>query len=294
MHLQRSHLALPGLALVTVAGIVPLLILVVLSFFIVEDYNVVPAFSLKSWAELVSRPFYAILIGKAVLYGMVTVLLTALAGYPIALAIMRLEASNKAIVVMMLMSPLYVGEVVRLYAWRLVLGATGLVNYTLMSLGWVESPVSWLLFSPVATLLVLFYNNLPLMVVVLWIALERIDRPVLEVARDLGARPVTVFLRIILPLTQTGLAAGSFIVYALAAGDILTPRYIGGASGATALEMLDNLFGAAFDWPMASALSLALLVALALPALILARLMAENRIKGEPRGTALGGGPRIP
>lgn len=285
-NLQRSHLALPGLALVTVAGVVPLLILVVLSFFVVENYNVVPAFSLRAWSELVARPFYAVLIGKAVLYGVAAVVVTALAGYPIALAILRLRPSHKAVVVMLLMSPLYVGEVVRLYAWRLVLGATGLANYILMSVGAVDTPVSWLLFSPFATILVLVYNNLPLMVIVLWISLERIDRSILEVARDLGARPFTVFLRIVLPLTLPGLAAGSFIVYALAAGDILTPRYIGGASGATALEMLDNLFGSAFDWPMASALSLALLAALALPAVILARVLPVNR--------ALAGGRRSP
>jgi spermidine/putrescine transport system permease protein len=283
--LNRAHLTLPGFVFAAVMGFVPLVILVVLSFFRVEDYTLVPDVSLGNWAELLGRPFYLGLIGKAVLYGLITAVLSAVAGYPVALALRRLTPAGKALAVTMLMSPLYVGEVVRLYAWRLVLGAQGLVNHGLTSFGLVDQPVDWLLFSPFSTGLVLFYNNLPLMIVVLWIALERIDRSLFEVARDLGAGPMQAFWRIVLPLTLPGLCAGSFVVYALAAGDILTPRFMGGASGATALEMVDNLFGTAFDWPMAAALSFGLLVALASPLLVVA-VVAGLRARRSARGTA--------
>ena len=121
-----------------------------------------------------------------------------------------------------------------------------------------------------ATTLALFYDELPFMTRALWIAAERVDPRLVEAARDLGARPLTAFLRIVLPLTSTGLCAGSLAVFALAAGDLQTSNYLGGPSGATALASIDNFFGTAFDWPLASALALALLVGLTVAAVILA------------------------
>lgn len=261
---SRAYLATP-VALVLLTGCVaPLMILIVFSFFDVDldTYSLVPAFLPRAWAELISKPLYAQLIGKAVVHGIGTACLAAICGYPIALALARVPVQWRGVAGVVLLTPLYTGEIVRIYAWRIVLGAEGMVNATLQGLHLIDKPLQFLLFTPFTTHLVLLYNNLPFMVLALWISVSLVDQRLIEAARDLGAYPWQAFLRITLPLTLPGLSVGLFAVFALAAGDMMTPMMLGGTSGATAMGMIDTLFGTAFDWPLASALALALLFTL--------------------------------
>ena len=266
----RSLLALPMVLLLLGGAILPLAILVVISFWSVDfdAFELVPGFGLASWREVLGNPTYPYLIGKAVLTGSVTAGLTALAGYPIALSLLRVPQRWKSVALVVLMTPLYTGEIVRIYAWRLVLGTDGLVNGVLLGLHLVQVPVKVILFSPVSTILALVYDELPFMTLALWIAVERLDLRLVEAARDLGARPLTAFVRVTLPMTSTGLCAGALAVFALSAGDLQTPNFLGGPTGATALASIDNFFGTAFDWPTASALALSLLFALGIVAAV--------------------------
>ncbi len=283
--LGRRHLAIPVGIIVVLGCIAPLVVLCIFSVFEVEDFELVAAFSPRAWIELVTQPVYGNLIGRAVLSGAVASVTTALVGYPVALAFERLPPAWKGVGLVVLLTPLYTGEIVRVYAWRIVLGSEGLVNSVLEGLGLIHAPLKFLLFSPFATALVLTYNNLPYMVLAIWVSAEMIDRRLIEAARDLGARPIEAFTRVILPLTTPGLAAGIFVVFALAAGEMLTPSLLGGTSGATAMAMIDNLFGTAFDWPMASALALGLLAALfgtaSLAAWLLLRLKGARAVMGQ-------------
>lgn len=258
----RQHLALPVALAIVLGCVVPLMVLFVFSVFRVEDFDLVPDFSLASWRELLTNPTYAILIGNAVVSGVGTAVITALPGYPIALALARLPVLWKGVGLVVLLTPLYTGEIVRIYAWRIVLGSEGLVNAALIWLGLIDAPLKFILFGPFSIALVLAYNNLPFMVLAIWVSAEMVDRHLIEAARDLGARPLQAFTRVTLPLTTPGLAVGVFAVFALAAGEMMTPSLLGGTSGATAMAMVDSLFGTAFDWPMASVVALALLAAL--------------------------------
>jgi spermidine/putrescine transport system permease protein len=267
--LSRAHLALPVALVLTLGCIVPLAVLIVFSVFEVEDFDLVPAVSPRAWIELFTTASYWFLIGKAVLSGLVAAVFSGLIGYPIALALAQVPAAWKGVGLVILLTPLYTGEIVRIYAWRIVLGSEGLVNTVLEGIGLVSEPVKFLLFSPFTTALVLTYNNLPFMVLAIWVSAEMVDRRLMEAARDLGARPFDAFAKVTLPLTTPGLAAGVFAVFSLAAGEMLTPSLLGGTSGSTAMAMVDNLFGTAFDWPLASALALGLLTALFTTALAL-------------------------
>jgi spermidine/putrescine transport system permease protein len=274
----RAHLAIPVAVLLALGCLLPLTVLVVFSVFTVEDFELVPAFSSRAWVELFTTGSYWVLIGKAVLSGLVAGAATALLGYPIALALAGLPPRWKGPGVIVLLTPLYTGEIVRIYAWRVVLGSEGLVNAVLEGTGIADEPVKFLLFTPFTTALVLTYNNLPFMVLAIWVSAEMVDRRLIEAARDLGARPFDAFLKVTLPLTTPGLAAGAFAVFALAAGEMLTPSLLGGTSGATAMAMIDSLFGTAFDWPLASALALGLLAALFATVVVL--LSGLLRLKG--------------
>ncbi|MDQ0456837.1 ABC transporter permease [Rhizobium paknamense] len=261
---HRAQLAVPVIAVLLAGCLLPLALLLVFSVFTVDmdAFVMVPGFSLEAWSQMVTKPVFAFLIGKAVVFGLGTACLAACAGYPIALAIASLTPAWKGVASVILLTPLYTGEIVRIYAWRVVLGSEGLVNALLKWLGLIDAPLKFLLFTPLTTHLVLLYNTLPFMVLPVWLSIELVDRRLIEAARDLGARPLHAFLRVILPLTTPGLSVGLFAVFALAAGDMLTPSLLGGPSGVTPMSMIDNLFGTAFDWPLASALSLSLLLVL--------------------------------
>lgn len=278
MTFHQRHLALPVAVAIVAGCLVPLAVLIAFSFYEVEDFDLIPAFSFRAWGELATSATDWFLIGKAVLSGVTTTILTALLGYPVALALTRLAASAKGLAIIVLLTPLYTGEIVRIYAWRIVLGGEGLINTVLQGLGVIDEPLKFLLFSPFTIGLVLTYNNLPFMVLAIWVSAEMVDRRLIEAARDLGARPVDAFFRVIFPLTTPGLAAGSLTVFALSAGEMLTPSLLGGTSGSTAMALVDNLFGTAFDWPLASALALALLATLFLVASVMVGLLL--RLKG--------------
>lgn len=278
MIFRQRHLAWPVAAAIVAGCLAPLAVLVAFSFYQVEDFELIPAFSFRAWGELALSSTDWFLIGKAVLSGVATTVFTALFGYPVALALTRLAASGKGLAIIVLLTPLYTGEIVRIYAWRIVLGGEGLINSVLQGFGLIDEPLKFLLFSPFTVGLVLTYNNLPFMVLAIWVSAEMVDRRLIEAARDLGARPIDAFFRVVFPLTTPGLAAGSLTVFALAAGEMLTPSLLGGTSGATAMALVDNLFGTAFDWPLASALALALLATLFLVASAMAGLLL--RFKG--------------
>jgi spermidine/putrescine transport system permease protein len=285
---SRALLALPPGLFVLVGALVPMAILVVFSLFRVEDLTLVPAISFDSWSKIFVDPLYRHLVGISLTYGLITAALAGLFGYPLAIGIWRMSNTWKGVALIVLLTPLYTGDLMRLYAWRLVLGTEGLVNAFLLWIGIIHAPLKIMLFSPFAVHLVLFYDTLPFMVLGLLVSLERIDRDLIEASRDLGASPLDTFTRVILPLSIPGLAAGGFAVFALAAGDLLTPQLMGGTSGVTAMAMIDNLFGTAFDWPMASALAVALLVSLLACLVILG--LAVSRLP--PVQAVLRGGAR--
>ena len=127
-----------------------------------------------------------------------------------------------------------------------------------------REPIGALLFSSLATHIVLTYNYLPFMVLGLWLAFEALDDRLVEAAAALGAGAVSTFRRVTLPLTVPGLVAGSMMVFVMVVGDYLTPQLVGGASGITIISAINDLFGTAFDWPLGSAIAWTMLAILAL------------------------------
>lgn len=270
----RAGFAVPVAALILLGAIAPMAAFVVISVFTVDfdAYVLKPSLSFASWREVWTHGAYWVLIGRTLANGLIAVLMTGMVGYPLALALSRLPALFKGTALVILLTPLYTGEIVRVYAWRLVLGLDGLVNALLTAAHLISEPLRFLLFSPFATHLALFYDDLPFMTLALWVAVERVDPKLVEAARDLGCRPFAAFRRVIVPLTGPGLAAGVFMVFALAGGEALAPNLLGGTSGATPMTMIDSLFGTAFDWPTASVLALTLLLVLLVTAISLSAL----------------------
>jgi spermidine/putrescine transport system permease protein len=252
----------PVLAALTVLCLAPLGVLFLYSFFRVDFVSIVPDPSLRNYAQVLSSGSYRYLIAKALMSGAAIAAITAVIAYPVAFFIAKRIREVKAALLTALLIPLYTGDLVRIFAWRLILGREGVLNSFLIWTGLIDRPIETLLFSPTATTLVLVYNYLPFMVLGLWLSFETLDDHLFEAAADLGADWTTIFVRLVLPLTAPGLVAGSLMVFALVVGDFLTPQLIGGASGVTVISAIADLFGAAFDWPLGSAIAWTLLAAM--------------------------------
>jgi spermidine/putrescine transport system permease protein len=252
----------PVLATLTVLCLAPLAVLFVYSFFHVDFVSIVPDLSLQNYAKVLTSGAYRYLILKALLNGAVIAAIAVVIAYPVAFFIAKRIRVVKAALLTALLIPLYTGDLVRIFAWRLILGREGVLNSFLIWTGLIDRPIEALLFSPTATTLVLVYNYLPFMVLGLWLSFEALDDHLFEAAADLGAGRTTIFIRLVLPLTAPGLVAGALMVFALVVGDFLTPQLIGGASGVTVISAIADLFGAAFDWPLGSAIAWTLLAAM--------------------------------
>lgn len=252
----------PVLAVLIILCLAPLGILLVYSFFHVSFVSIVPQFGLQNYGKVFSSGPYLKLIVKAMISGTTIAAITAVIAYPVAFFIAKRVTVVKAALLTALLVPLYTGDLVRIFAWRLILGNQGVVNGLLMWADLIHKPLEVLLFSPLATTIVLVYNYLPFMVLGLWLGFESLEDSLLEAAADLGAGRIATVRLVVLPLTAPGLVAGTLMVFALVVGDFLTPQLIGGASGVTVISAIADLFGAAFDWPLGSAIAWTLLAAI--------------------------------
>jgi spermidine/putrescine transport system permease protein len=268
-------LATPVVLAIVLFCLAPLALLFAYSFFRVSFVSIDTHPSLANYAKVFESGTYRWLIAKALGSGLLVAAITAVIGYPIAFFIAKRVILLKSALLTALLIPLYTGDLVRIFAWRMLLGAEGVFNSFLMWLGLIKEPIWAILFSPIATFIVLTYNFLPFMVLGLWLGMESLDDRLVEAASDLGAGRLTIFRRIVFPLTLPGLVAGALMVFILVIGDYLTPQLIGGSSGVTVISAINDLFGTAFDWPLGSAIAWSLLAAMlalgAMAALIVSR-----------------------
>lgn len=255
-------LAGPNVLFITAFCVLPLAVLFSYSFFQVDFVSIIREPTLENYIRVARSATYRGLILKALGYGISIASLCAIISYPIAFFIAKRVKLYKAALLTLLLIPLYTGDLIRIFAWRVVLGAEGVLNSLLMWLGIIHEPIWFLLFSPFATTVVLTYNYIPFMVLPLWAAIEALDNSYIEAAMDLGCRSLMVFFKVVLPLTGAGLIAGFLMVFVLVVGDYLTPQLMGGATGITVTSAIHDMFGAAFDWPTGSALAWLLLASM--------------------------------
>ena len=195
-----------------------------------------------------------------------------LLGFPLALFISR-AGPRKNIYLQLVILPFWTSFLVRLYAWLFLLRDTGLINTALQGLGLIHDPLP-LLYNDGAVLLGLVYGYLPFMVLPVYATLERLDPALVEAAADLGARPWSTLLHVILPLSAPGIRAGGILVFIPALGAYLTPDLLGGGRTVMIGNLVQNQFTTARDWPFGSAVSVGLMALVG--ALVLLMLRRER------------------
>jgi putrescine transport system permease protein len=197
--------------------------------------------------------------------------LTLLVGYPIAYAMARAPKQWQGALLMLIILPFWTSFLIRVYAWVGILKRDGLLNLALQSMGLIDEPLV-IHNTELAVYIGIVYSYLPFMVLQLYSALEKQDMTLIEAAADLGCRPWNAFFRITVPLSLPGVAAGCFLVFIPAMGEYVIPELLGGADTLMIGRTLWNEFFANRDWPIASAVAVALLLVLVLPIMLFQRM----------------------
>jgi spermidine/putrescine transport system permease protein len=210
-------------------------------------------------------------------YAGVVTLLTLLVGYPVAYWIAFYAGSRKTVYLFLLLLPFFVSFVIRSLAWQFVLSDNGLVLRTLESWRLVPSGFH-VLSTPTAVIAGIAYNSLPFMILPLYVSLEKIDRGVVDAARDLYASPRDVLRRIVVPLSLLGIFAGFLLTFVPAAGDYVNATILGGTNTTMIGNVIQFQFLTNGDFPMASALSVILMAVLMVGILAYARALGSRQL----------------
>ena len=240
--------------------LVPLTIFLGYSFFSVDHGEINYTLTIANYVRFFTDPvFLPVFWNTCVLCLSVAVLCIAL-GYPAAYFLTLLRGRWRYVMLMLLMVPLLMSYVIKIYAIRSILGQNGVLNTMLVGLGILDQPSTLFVFNMNAILLSLTLLLIPFAILPIFLTLERIPQVLLHASDDLGASGLQTFLRITLPLSVPGIASAASFVFVLAIGDFLTPQMVGGVNGFTFGRVLYSQFGTAFNWPFGAALSVALAV----------------------------------
>jgi spermidine/putrescine transport system permease protein len=258
--------------------LLPIALMFTYSFWTLNDqYQVERVWSLSQYRLVLGETLYLRILLKSAWLALLTTLICFAIAFPLAYYIARMVAPRyRAILLVALIVPGWVSVLIRTYAWNMVIGESGLLNYLLLLVNLVEKPVTFL-FTETAVVIGLVYIYLPYMLVPICAALERLDGSLLEAAESLGAGPLSRLWRVVLPLTLPGIVAGSVITFIPSLGEYLVPNLLGGLRG----QMFGNLIAqsfADFNWPLGAALGVVLFVAVALVLALLGRLMPIDKI----------------
>lgn len=247
---------------IVVFMLLPYGIIATYSFWVKSYPTFVPAFQFGNYVALFTDPQYArVLIRTLKISALVSVFSLALA-FPFAYwLVFRCRWPNlRNWLYLAVIAPLWVSYLLRAYIWKTILGTEGILNSFLIWAGIIDEPSAIFLYNQFAMVVTLTYIFIPFMVMPLFTVLERIPGNLTEASADLGMTPWQTFLRVTLPLSTPGIAAGFTLTFCLSFGDFIAPFLVGGPDGNLIASVIATQFGAALNWPLGSALSIVMLV----------------------------------
>ncbi|MDR6263560.1 ABC transporter permease [Roseobacter sp. N2S] len=235
----------------------PLAMVIALSFWTQDYLDLDKTFTLKNYVEAWSEPIYQTLMARSLkLSALVTALTIALA-FPVAYYVsFYVPQKRKPLWIFMITIPFWTSYLMRIFLWKVILGYNGVINGSLLGLGVIEQPLTFILYNQNAVVLTLAHAWVPFAILPIFVALEKIDRSLLEAAEDLGDGPLRRFIRVTLPLAMPGVVAATVIVFIPTIGDYVTPRLVGGPNGLMISNMIELQFKKANNAPLGAALAL--------------------------------------
>jgi spermidine/putrescine transport system permease protein len=251
----RSLSALLAYGLPILFILVPLAAFLVYSLFWVEGTEMHYDLTLVNYRRFFTDEIYVPVLRQTIVLCLEVAALGILFGYPVAYFLSSLKGRKKYTLLMLLLVPLLMSYIIKMYAIRSILGGTGFLNKALMAVHIIDQPLTFFVFNLNAVLLTLTVLLLPFAILPIFLSLERIPKSLLEASADLGASNLQSFCRVILPLSIPGVVSAATFVFILAIGDFLTPQMVGGQNGFTFGRIIYSQFGFAYNWPFGAALS---------------------------------------
>ena len=221
----------------------------------------------KSYSYMFTDPLYWKAYLNSTKVAFISTLLCLLIGYPMAYGIARASSNWRNILLMMVILPFWTSFLIRVYAWIGILKNEGVINNILLWFGIIDNPLI-MMNTNFAVYVGIVYSYLPFMILPLYANLEKMDLSLLEAAADLGCRPLKAFFVITVRLSLPGIIAGSMLVFIPAVGEFVIPELLGGPDSLMIGRVLYNEFFSNRDWPVASAVAIAILILLVVPLMI--------------------------
>jgi spermidine/putrescine transport system permease protein len=278
--------ALP-VGFVTTLLFVPYFLLLIQSFWRLQGGIITHEFTLDNYRRLFSTSLYPNTILFSAGIALRVTLFSLLLAFPLAYLLAFKVKRHRNLMYMAVIIPLWVSYLVRAYAWKIILGQSGILNGLLQATGIIDQPLTFLLYSRWAVILALTHIYTPFTLMPIYAVLEAIPSSLREASQDLYASRLQTFRRVILPLSMPGIVAGSTFAFVLSMGDFLAPQLLGGNESALMVSNLVwSLFGVAYNWPLGAAVSLVMLsltlLLLSFAAQVERRMNYTGQLRGVP------------
>ena len=264
--------------------LVPIAIVAAYSFDVYSLYPGPHGFTLRAWHDFLHSSIYLSLFWKSVKMSLTVSAVIVLLAYPLAYYLALSGTKRKYVLLLLLIAPFLTSYLLRVLAWKVILGNQGVINTFFFWTGLrdPDHPISQLLYSRFAVMLVLGYIWLPFVALPIFVSLESLDRRLLEAASDLGASRLQAFWRVTLPLSLPGVVAAFLFVFIPTLGEFVTPSLVGGANGYMYGNQIVDLFGTGFpDWETGSVLAIFLLGIVAVLTVVFARFLQPRQVAAD-------------
>ena len=272
---------LPGpLAWMVFFYLIPLVVLLVHAFWSVDYLTIDRTLTLKNFRTFADSELYARVLRRTVGMAALVTLTDAALAFPVAFYLAKRVRRHRELLLMLVIFPLWASYLIRVFAWKTILGTNGILNSFLVWTGLIDDPISAFLYSKTAMYIAFCQVWLPFMILPLYTVLERLPNSLLEAAADLGSNGLRTFFRVVLPLSLPGLLAGGLSVFSLTLGDYITPILLGGPGDQLFGRIVADQFGMSNNWPLGATLIIPILL------LVSACIAAANRFGAMGRTTA--------
>ncbi len=261
---------------------VPLAAILAFSFWTQTFLTIDRTFTLENYRLALTDPLYRHLMLRSVLISGAVTLATVLLAFPIAYFVsFAVPPGRKAIWIFLITIPFWTSYLIRVFLWKVILGFNGVLNTTLLGLGLIDEPLTFILYNANAVVITLAHAYAPFAILPIFVALEKIDRSLLEASRDLGESRLTTFFRVTLPLAMPGVVAAVLIVFIPTVGDYVTPRLVGGPGGLMIANMIQTQFLDLNNRPMGAALAVVAMAVVGFISILF--VLLNRRFLGERR-----------
>lgn len=258
--LQGLRLISPTFIYVLVMLAAPLLMVLTFSFWTQDYLTVDRTPTLANYRTAWGEPIYQVLMVRSLVISLVVTVVTVILAFPVAYYLSFRVKRHKALWLFLITVPFWTSYLLRVFLWKVILGYNGVLNSTLMGLGFTDAPLTFILYNANAVVITLAHAWAPFAILPIFVALEKIDRSLLEAAEDLGDGRLRRFVRVTLPLAMPGIVAATLIVLIPTVGDYITPKLVGGTDGLMIANMIQVQFGKANNAPLGSALAVTSMV----------------------------------